>query len=119
MLPEFEQAGATLLAITPQLPEISAEQAAERKLKFPLLHDAHNGFAHELGLAWTLPDDLREVYLGFDVDLSAAHGDDRWELPMPARYVIGSDGVVVKADIHPDYTTRPEPADTLEIVKGL
>ena len=74
------------LAITPQLPAISVEQVAERKLRIPLLQDAGNAFARQLGLVWTLPDDLRKVYLGFGIDLAASNGDESWTLPMPARY---------------------------------
>ncbi|MHC4940527.1 MAG: thioredoxin domain-containing protein [Planctomycetota bacterium] len=104
-----------MLAVTPQQPAISAEQAAERKLKIPLLFDEGNALGRRLGLVWSFPDDLREVYLGFGVDLS----DHDWKLPMPARYVIDRDGIVAAADIHPDYTTRPEPEETLEIVTSL
>lgn len=119
MLPEFEAAGATLLAITPQLPAISAEQVIDRKLRLPLLQDAGNAFAGQLGLAWTLPDDLRQVYLGFGIDLTAANGDESWTLPMPARYVVDRNGIVTAASVHPDYSTRPEPAETLELVRSL
>jgi len=119
MLPAFEEAGATLLAITPQLPAISAEQAVDRKLRIPLLQDAGNAFARELGLAWALPDDLRQVYLGFGIDLAAANGDESWTLPMPARYIVDRNGIVTAAAVHPDYTTRPEPAETLELVRSL
>jgi peroxiredoxin len=119
MLPEFEEAGATLLAITPQLPAISVEQVAERKLRIPLLQDAGNAFARRLGLVWTLPADLRQVYLGFGIDLAASNGDESWTLPMPARYIVDSDGIVTAASVHPDYTTRPEPTETLELVRSL
>ena len=87
-MPEFEAAGASLLAITPQLPAVSAEQAVERKLRIPLLHDEGNALAAEVGIAWTLPADLRELYLEFGIDLPAAHGESSWTLPMPARSAV-------------------------------
>ena len=119
MLPEFEEAGASLVAISPQLPEISAEQVEERKLRIPLLFDKGNQFADRLGLAWSLPQDLKQIYLDFGIDLEAAHGDDEWRLPMPARYVVDASGTVAAADVHPDYTIRPEPAETLATVRGM
>ena len=39
------------------------------------------------GLAFTLPDDLRQVYLGFGNDLAVSNGDPSWQLPVPARFV--------------------------------
>jgi peroxiredoxin len=66
-----------------------------------------------------LPDDLREVYLGFGIDLPAHNGDDSWELPLPARIVIDTGGVIRSIDADPDYTHRPEPEATVEVLRGL
>jgi len=119
MLPEFEAAGATLFAITPQKTEKSAEQIEERKLKFPLLRDEGNAFAHALGLRHELPADLREVYKSFGIDLPASNGEGSWTLPLPARYVVNRAGIVVAAQVDADYTKRPEPAETLTVVRAL
>jgi hypothetical protein len=35
---------------------------------------------------------------------------------MPARYVIGADGVIAYAEINPDYTQRPDPSDLLPVL---
>ena len=66
-----------------------------------------------------MPDDLREVYLGFGIDLAAHNGDDSWELPLPARIVIDAGGVIRGIAAHPDYTQRPEPEATLEVLRTL
>lgn len=89
------------------------------RLEFDLLHDAGNEIAESLGIRHGFPDDLRAVYTGFGIDLAAVNGDDSWTLPMPARYVVRTDGSIASAHIHPDYTQRPEPADTLSFVQGL
>lgn len=78
-----------------------------------------NAWARRLGLTFTLPDDLREVYRGFGIDLPAHNGDDSWELPLPARIVIDTGGVIRSIDADPDYTHRPEPEATLEVLRGL
>lgn len=36
---------------------------------------------------------------------------------MPARYVIGRDGVIVYAEVNPDYTRRPDPSDMLPAIR--
>jgi len=61
-------------------------------------------------VCFTLPDYLIEHYREtFKNDLSRFNGDPSWTVPMPGRYVIGTDGVVAYADVNPDYTRRPDP----------
>ena len=84
-----------------------------------LLRDEGNACADQLGLRFTLPDDLRQVYLQFGIDLAVANGESSWTLPLPARFVIDREGVIRSAAVHPDYTRRPEPADTLAALHAL
>lgn len=83
------------------------------------MHDRGNDVARRYGLAFSLPEDLRTVYRGFGLDLTKAHGDDTWTLPMPARFVIDGNGVVRAADVDPDYTRRTEPAETIAVLRTL
>jgi peroxiredoxin len=92
----------------------SREPKEAHSLDFEILYDSGNAVAESYGLRFELPDDLRAVYAGFGIDLPKNHGGGGWELPMPARYVIGADGKVTYAVVHPDYTQRPEPEETLE-----
>jgi peroxiredoxin len=66
-----------------------------------------------------LPDDLSHLYLKFGADLPKFNGDDSWTLPMPARFIIGQDSTILSADVDPDYTVRPDPRATVEILRGL
>ncbi len=84
-----------------------------------MLSDAGNGVASQFGLTFTLPAELRKVYEGFGVDLEKLNGDASWTLPMPGRFVIDTTGTVRAAAADPDYTVRPEPGDTVEILKRL
>jgi peroxiredoxin len=52
-------------------------------------------------------------------DLARGNGDGTWRLPIPARFVIDRGGVIRAADADPDYTHRPEPASTLEVLARL
>ena len=110
---------ATLVALTPQLPARSLEQIKQNPLGFDLLSDPGNAYAATLGLRFALPANLREIYLGFGLDLAAINGDASWTLPMPGRIVSDATGIVRAADIDPDYTVRPEPERTLEQVRAL
>lgn len=75
--------------------------------------------AEAYGLAFTLPDDLRAIYVKFGIDLAKGNGDGTWRLPVPARFVIDRQGIVSDVDADPDYTRRSEPSRTLEILAGL
>lgn len=105
--------------ISPELPERTADMAAKQKLTFPILWDERSTVAEAFGLAFTLPDDLKQVYLGFGNDLAMRNGDPSWRLPVPSRFVIDSDGVVRFVQADPDYAYRPEAETTLEALRKV
>jgi peroxiredoxin len=118
-LPQFQELGASLVAISPQVAANSRKSQRQNKLSFPILSDTRNDVAAAFGLRFTLPGYLVELYKNLKNDLPAFNGDPSWTLPMPARYVIGQDGIIAYADINPDYTHRPEPESMLPVLKGL
>ena len=107
------------MAISPQLPEHSRELIERRHLTFEILSDKGNEVAARFGLRFRLPDYLIGLYRTFPLDLEAFNGDPSWTLPVPARFVIDRDGIVRAAESDPDYTTRPEPADTLAALRAI
>jgi peroxiredoxin len=119
ILPEIEQAGATLMAISPQTVQQSFFMRDQHKLRFPLLSDAGNKVARQFGLTYRVPDEQEAVYRKAFVNLPLVNGDDRWELPIPAAYIIDRDGTVLHASADEDYTERPEPADIIQFLQAL
>ncbi|HEY7516723.1 MAG TPA: redoxin domain-containing protein [Methylomirabilota bacterium] len=119
VVPEIKTLGATLVAISPQLPSRNRELVRSRGLTFPILSDAGNEVAARFGLRFALPDYLRAIYASFPLDLATYNGDASWTLPMPARFVIDRQGIIRAADSDPDYTTRPEPEETLGALRAL
>jgi peroxiredoxin len=119
ILPEITELGATLVAISPQLPEHNRELIRSRQLTFEILTDRGNEVAARFGLRFRLPDYLRELYGTFPLDLEKFNGDATWTLPIPARFVIDQRGIIRAAESDPDYTTRPEPEDTLQALRAL
>ena len=95
------------------------EPEDQAPLPFTMLRDQGNKVAAAYGLVFPLADDLKQLYLKFGIDLAKANGDDSWTLPMPARFVIDRGGVIRSADADPDYTHRPEPADTVAVLQTL
>jgi len=116
VLPEIEQAGATLVAISPQTVKQAFFMRDQHKLRFPLLSDAGNKVARQFGLAYRVPDEQRAVYQHAFVNLPFVNGDDSWELPIPATYVVDRGGTVLYASANEDYTERPEPEDIVRFL---
>ena len=103
-LPEIKGVAGSLVAIAPELPEHAAQIRDKGNLSFPLLHDRDNNIARQYGLVFTLQTELRPIYESFGIDLIASQGNRSFELPMPATYIVDSNGVVAHAFIDVDYT---------------
>ena len=88
-------------------------------IAFDMLSDPGNAYAAELGIRFEVTSEVQEIYGAFGIDLPKVNGDDSWTLPIPARLVVDSGGIVRAADIDVDYTRRPEPDKTLADVKAL
>lgn len=116
-VPAFREAGASVVAISPQNAVNSRKSVRTNKLSFPILSDTHNDVAAAFGLRFALPDYLVDLYKQLKNDLPAFNGDASWTLPMPARYVIGQDGTILYAEVNPDYTHRPEPSEMLPALR--
>jgi peroxiredoxin len=118
-LPEITARGASLVAISPQTAPNSRKSQRDNKLGFPILSDVKSEVANAFGIRFALPDYLVEVYAGFGNDLPRINDDPAWVLPMPARYVIGSDGIIAYSEVNPDYTQRPDPSELLPVLDRL
>lgn len=117
--PEIERRGGTLVAISPQRPDGSLTMAETNELGFDVLSDVGNEVARSYGLLWKLPPALVDLYRGWNLDLVAANGDERWELPIPGTFVIDREGVIRLASVDADYRNRLEPTAILETLDAL
>jgi peroxiredoxin len=113
ILPEIKDAGASLVAISPQTIQQSFFMVDQHKLRFPLLSDANNQVAQQFGLAYRVPDYQQSIYQRAMVNLPFANGDDSWQLPIPATFILDRDHIILYASANPDYTERPEPSEIL------
>ncbi len=118
-LPQIVARGARVVAISPQTGSNSRKSQRDNKLSFPILSDEKSRVAAAFGLRFSLPDYLIELYKGFKNDLPAVNDDPAWVLPMPARYIIGADGLIAYAEVNPDYTQRPDPSELLPVLDKL
>lgn len=116
---DVEATGAQLVAISPQTPDASLSTQQKHDLSFDVLSDVGNTVADAYGLVFDLPDALVALYKEFGIDLPTANGNDSWTLPMPATFVIDTNGVVRYAFVDEDYTQRADPNDILDVLRSL
>jgi peroxiredoxin len=111
---QVNEAGATLVAISPQKVQHNAFTADQHKLTFPVLSDSGNTFAKRFGLVYRVPDDQEQLYRRSFVNLPHLNGDESWELPLAATFVIVQRGTITAAFVGSDYRERPDPEEVLK-----
>ena len=117
-MPRINAAGATLVAVSPELPDQTRETVNKNGLDYVVLSDVNNTVAKEYGVVFSLTPEVHEIYnKAFGLDTH--NGDPSGELPLAATYVIDTEGVVRYAFLDPDYTKRAEPADVLSALEAL
>ncbi len=82
------------------------ESLGKHDLGFELLSDSTMTAAVQFGLAWRMPENMVEKYLTYGIDLDAASGQSHHVLPVPAVFVVGTDGVVRFQYVNPNHRVR-------------
>ena len=103
--------GASLVAISPQTQKHSYMTRDMHKLRFPVLSDAGNLVARKFGLVYRLSPESQAMYESIYTKLPGYNGDQSWELPVPATYIVRPDGTICYARLDEDWRQRPEPAE--------
>jgi peroxiredoxin len=117
--PELVARGASLVMVSPQGPTEALLERSAGLEGLAVLADPLNGVGLQYGLVFRMPDVLRQALLAVGVDLSRVYGTDAWLLPIPATYVIGTDGLIALAHTDPDFTKRLDPGAVLAALDGL
>jgi peroxiredoxin len=119
ILPQLKILGASLVGVSPETPEHGLATLEHNHLDFDLLSDSGNAVARDYGLLMSVPEEMQSLYLEWGFDVPEHNGDDSWELPVPATYVIDREGVIRSAFVDKDYTRRMEPLAILEALREL
>ena len=116
-LPHFEARGATVVGISPDSVETSKQTAKRGGLTFALLSDSNCELASQCNIAFKLDDPTSRPY---DVEgLMKQQGNDSLVVPIPATYVVNTNGRVIYSFVEADFTVRAEPVDILNALPRL
>lgn len=115
----IEGLGASLLGISPQSIEGTCKTAEDNGITFDLLSDERNDVARKFGIVFHLQDEIQSIYKEFGLDLPLVNGDDSFDLPVPATYIIDASGTIRLAFVDPDYTRRLDPSEVISTLRQL
>jgi peroxiredoxin len=103
---EVAATGAQIVAITPERQEFTMQHKRDAGARFRVLTDFANGYAMSLNLAIWVGEELKQYMIETGRDLGRYHGVDSWVLPIPATFVVATDGMIKARFIDPDYRKR-------------
>jgi peroxiredoxin len=109
--------GASLVAISPQTEKHTYMTRDMHKLRFPVLRDPGNGLARKFGLAWRLSPELQQMYEAIMTRLPRYNGEESWELPLTATYIVQPSGAISFMRVDVDWRQRPEPEELVSILR--
>ena len=119
LLPQLTERGIRLVAISPQAPDGSLSMQQKHNLAFTVLSDPGNGIARGLGILTQPSQQARAAQLQLGLDLTTVNADSTIALPMPTVAITDPDHILRWIDVHPDYSTRTEPAQVLDALDRL
>ena len=113
LVPELTERGVTMVAVSPQTPDGSLTMQEKNGLTFKVVSDPGNSLAVALGILTEPSGEIRAVQEGLGVDVTKANADGGPTLPMPTSLILDAGHMLRWIDVHPDYSTRSEPAEIL------
>jgi peroxiredoxin len=119
ILPQIQELGASLVGVSPELPDNSMDTVEKHQLQFEIMSDVGNKVARRYGIVMQVPAIMQPLYLQWGLDVPKVNGNDSWELPIPATYVINSDSHITLAYANINYTERLEPTEIIKALKSL
>ena len=114
-LDTIQSLGATLVAISPEIPDKVDETVSENKIHFSIISDTDNQLGKKYDLVYRLDKVTANRYES-SFQLSAYNGNTKAEVPLPATYIIDTDGIIKYAFINTDYKKR---ADIGEVISQI
>ncbi|WP_243387307.1 peroxiredoxin-like family protein [Bacillus kexueae] len=115
VLDQLKEAGAQLIAVSPQKPDQSLTTQEKNELSFHVLSDTKKEVIQSYNLLFDFPTYLKDLYKDqLNLDLAKFNEEENpWSLPVPATFIIDQDGTIVKANVDPDYTNRLDPEEVV------
>ncbi|UII55504.1 AhpC/TSA family protein [Cytobacillus spongiae] len=119
IMPDIQELGAQLFAISPQTPDHSLSLTEKHDLAFQVLSDTRGIVSAKYNILFEVPDYLKHAYKTMGLDLEGYNGKDNSILPVPATFMIDETGEIRFSHVNPNYMTRLEPSELLRALRKL
>ncbi|MCU1644259.1 MAG: alkyl hydroperoxide reductase [Nocardia sp.] len=119
LLPQLNDFGARLVAVSPQSPDDSLSTADKAGLEFTVLSDPGSRVAERIGIDFQQADEVLAAQRKIGLDLAQVNAEGSTRLPRPTVLIVDQDRVVRFVDVQPDYTARTEVADIIAALTNL
>lgn len=106
--------GASVLAITPETEENVKKTVEKTKSSFPVLEDEGMAIMKMYKVNFAVDGNTIAKYKGYGIDFDKANGSNGANLPVPATYIIGKDGIVKYVFFNTDYRKRASVQDIID-----
>jgi len=118
LAPRLDELGASLLALSPQVPDRLIEIRHRHALQFPIASDLGNELGRRFGILYTYDDASKRAALSRGSTIGDVTGTGTWELPMPTVIVIDRNRVARFVDVSPDWLVRTEAEPIVQAVRA-
>ncbi|MGO8672931.1 MAG: peroxiredoxin-like family protein [Capsulimonadaceae bacterium] len=117
--PDLDRLGYRILAISPDPGPELQKTIEKHAITYTLLTDPSMSVSKSFGLAYRVDDATLTKMKGFGIDLESRTGLHPPMLPVPAAYVVDTQGNIRFAYANPDFRTRVDPARLLTVAKSV
>lgn len=117
-LNEIAACGARVVSIMPETEAFIAKAAAQTGNALTYLSDIDCSYALNLGLVIWLGESVRNLYLSHGLNLERYQGSSSWFVPIPATFVVGTDGRILARHVDPDFRNRMDIEDIIAALKA-
>ena len=110
----FAEENVNILAISPNLPDVSKTMKEAKNLPYKVLSDVGNQVGRQFGIVFVMAEALRPIFRAFGSMIPEENGDSSYEIPLASKFVVDKTGQIVYSHIEADFTRRPEPEEILQ-----
>lgn len=116
---QIERLGARVVSIMPDSAPFTGPYSASNGLPFPVLSDIDLGYSLSLGLIFWVGAEIQRLYEEAGIELEKYHGNQAFFLPVAAKFIVGTDGLVIARQANVEFRERMEPDAILTTLQDL
>jgi peroxiredoxin len=111
--------GARVIGITPESDENIRTTVEKTNASFHIIYDHDRKIMEDYHVKWQLSRFMHMVYRIGGININRASGTDDRALPVPATYILDTDGTIAGSFFEEDHTRRMWVKDMIDVLEKL